>query len=228
MAKAAPVTAPTRAAVTARGVALLALIAASTSPAEGVLMLTQDEGAEAVAAGFASVDGSIVENDTAAVSLTDAGKAALASDGATATAVAASNGFEIDSDVPMPTASGERRSRSGGYPFEALPVGGSFHVKMEGSKAKSMDDLLNRLSSSVSGARTKFSEETGETETVEVRAYEKTEDGKDFVKDDAGKRVIKSRTSVERPKLKVVRDFKAAIVDDKDPKGAGVRVWRTV
>ncbi len=226
MAKNAAAATVAREPVTATGVELLALIAGAP---DGVLMLTQNEGAEIVAAGFASVDGAKVEGETAAVTLTDAGKAALNSDGATATAVAASNGFAIDTDVPMPTASGERRSRSGGYPFDALPRNGSFHVGMEGSKAKSMDDLLNRLSSSVSGARTKFAEEVeGETETKTLRTYKKSEDGKEFVKDENGKRVLASETPVTVPKTKLTRDFKAAIVDDKDPKGPGVRVWRTL
>ena len=102
-----------RAAVTVRGVELLALIAASEA---GFLMLTQDEGAEAVSAGHALVDTSIApEGDLAAVRLTEAGAAIL---NPVASAPAASNGFEIDADVAMPVVT--RRPRESAYPFDKL------------------------------------------------------------------------------------------------------------
>lgn len=227
MAKApTPAPTPARTAVTARGIPLLALIAAAEA---GVLMLTQDEGAEAVNAGHASVDASIVEGDTAAVSLTDAGRAALAAasekvEDKTGGNTAASSTFGIDADIPMPGNNTGRRARSGGYPFEALEVGNSFHVAKPGDAT--LDELLTRISSSVSGARARFSVEIpGETETVKVKTYKKGDDNK-FVKDGAGKRVVATETEETRPKTKLTRDFFAAKVDGNDPKGEGVRIWR--
>jgi len=222
---AAAATAAARTAVTARGIELLALIAASTEPSEGVLMLTQEEGSEALAAGYIDVDTSKVEGNTAAVSLTEAGKAALTSGEATASGAAAASGFEIDTDVALPGAA-TRRGRSGGYPFDALPVNGSFHVAVN-DKDDTLDDLLTRMSSSVSGARARYAEPTGETETVKVKVYRKGEGGKGFAKDENGKRIVESETQEERPKMRTVRDFVARKVDASDKKGEGVRVWRT-
>lgn len=213
-----------RVAVTARGIALLALIAASKEPAEGVMMLTQDEGAEAVAAGYAAVDATKTEGNTAAVSLTDAGRAALTAGESTATGAAAASGFEIDADVPMP-GKAARRGRSGGYPFEALEVGQSFHVAPT-KDDDTLDALLTRLSSSVSGARAKFAEAIdGQTEEVTVKTFKKGDDGK-YLKDEAGKRIVDTETKTTRPKTKLTRDFFAAKVDASDPKGEGVRIWR--
>jgi len=217
-----PAAAVTRAAVTERGIALLALIAASEG---GKLMLTQDEGSEALAAGYITVDTSVVEGNTAQVSLTEAGTAALTAGEATASGAAAANGFEIDSDVPMPGAT-SRRGRSGGYPFDALQVGQSFHVAMS-KDDDTLDALLTRLSSSVSGARTRYAEPTGETETVTVKTYKRGPDGKGYAKDEAGKRIVETETTEDRPKTRVVRDFKAAKVGANDSKGEGVRIWRT-
>lgn len=208
---------PTRAAVTARGVALLALIAASET---GFLMLTQDEGAEAVAAGFATVDTSNVEGNTAAVSLTDAGKAELAK--SNAPAVETKSAFEIDDAVAMPT-DAARRSREGGYPFDKLEVGQSFHVAKTGKNP----DPVTRLQSSVSGARAKYAVETGETETVTVKEYQRGADGKGYAKDADGKRIVASSKEVTRAVTKVTRDFTVKAVDASDPRGEGARVWRT-
>ncbi len=213
--------APTvRVAVTARGVELLALIAGSEG---GVMMLTQDEGAEAVAAGFATVNTAVVEGDTAAVSLTDAGKAELAKVEAPAKVkpVAAKATFDIDDAVAMP-AGAVRKSRESGYPFDKLAVGQSFHV----AATDATPDPVTKLQSSVSGARTKYSEKTGETETVTVKTYERNADGKGFVKLD-GKRVVVGESTVTRDKLKVTRDFTVKAVDATDPRGPGARVWRT-
>lgn len=212
--------------VIARGLALLALIAASDAPAAGVMMLTQEEGAEAVEAGYAAVDASIVEGKTAAVSLTDAGKAALAAEGSTPAGSAIAAGYEIDTDVEMPTPGARKRApRTGGYPFDALGIKQSFHVAKP-ADVKSLDDLLARLSSSVSGARDRYKVEVpGETETVKTRTYKRTEDGKGFVKVD-GKRVVENETETTRTKLRATRDFKAMIVGDDDKKGPGVRVFR--
>lgn len=205
---------PIRAAVTARGLELLALIAASEA---GFLMLTQDEGAEAVAAGDALIDPSIAaEGETAAVRLTEAGAAKLAASAPPATVP----GIELDTDVPMPGGR-QRKGRSSVYPFDKMEVGNSFHV----AKTADNENPADRLASSVSGARAKYSVPTGETEIVKVKVYAKGADGK-FLKGPDGKRVVSGETTKERPKMTVTRDFAVYTVDASDPKGEGARVFR--
>ncbi len=213
---------PTRAAVTLTGVALLAAIAAAEG---GFLMLTQAEGSEIVNEGFAVVDTSIVEGDTAAVRLTEAGTAKLANpEGTTETAPAVASAkpaFEIEDGVEMPTGK-VRRGRESGYPFDKLEIGQSFHV----AKTDKNEDPAARLASSVSGARVKYSVDTGETETTEKKTYQRGPDGKSYAKDADGKRIVASVETVTVPVLKLTRDFVCKAVDASDPKGEGARVWR--
>ena len=205
-----------RVAIVERGVALIALIAA----AGGAMALTQDEGSELVANAFATVDPATVdENGASMVTLTDLGRAALAPAPAPA---ATSAVFAIDDGVAIPTDK-TRRGRTGGYPFDLLAVGQSFHVPVTADNDKPVD----RLASSVSGARAKYAVETAETETVKVKVYKRGEDGKSYVKDAEGKRVIESETEETRPVMQITRDFMVKAVDASDPKGPGARVWRT-
>ena len=199
--------------IAARGADLLAMIDAA---GDDGLMLTQEEGMDAVTAGYAVVDPAVTEGNTAKVTLTDAGRAALASSGNTATS------FEIEDNIPLPTNT-PRRGRSGGYPFENLNVGQSFHVAP--NTGETPEKVVARLQSSVSGARQRFAEETGETETVTVKTYQRNEAG-EFVKDADGKRVIESTREEQRPVTRLTRDFKVAAVGEDDPKGPGARVWR--
>jgi hypothetical protein len=229
MAKTPTPAAAARTAVTLTGVSLLAAIASAEG---GFLMLTQAEGQDIVNSGFAVVDTSIVDGETAAVRLTEAGTAELAKqpDGATpaegATAPAAADAtkasYDIDDGVPMPTGT-VRRGREGGYPFDKLEVGQSFHV----AKSADNEDPAARLASSVSGARVKYSVEVpGETETVEKKTYQRGPDGKGYAKDADGKRIVASTETVTVPKLKLTRDFVCKSVDASDSKGEGARVWR--
>lgn len=204
------------AAVALTSVALLAAIAASET---GYLMLTQAEGEEIVNGGFAVVDMSIVDNGTAAVRLTEAGVAELAKQDAPAPTPVAKSGVDIDDGVPIP-ASNSRRARDGKYPFANLEIGQSFHV----AKTAKNENPVARLASSVSGARIKFSVESGETETVTKKTYERN--GKSYVKDAEGKRIVVSTEATEVPKLKLTRDFVCKSVGADDPKGEGARVWR--
>lgn len=203
----------TREPITARGGELLAMI--DEAGDEG-LMLTKEEGMEAVQNGYATVDPSVTDGNTARVTLTDAGRSALAGSATRAST------FEVDDDVPMPTGT-TRRGRTGGYPFEALAVGQSFHVAPKGNESPAA--VAARMQSSVSGARTRFAEPTGEEETVKVKVYQRNADGS-FVKDADGKRVVASETEVSRPKVKASRDFRVKAVDASDPKGPGARIWR--
>lgn len=210
--------------VNERGLALLGLIAAAS---EGYLMLTQEEGLDAVNAGHATVDTSIVDGNTAAVRLTDAGRAALsAGEGnGNAGATSGASSYAIDDGVALPAA-GRSRGRSGGYPFEALAVGQSFHVGL-GKDDADAAAVATRLQSSVSGARSKYSVEVpGETVSVTVKEYAKGPDGK-FAKDADGKRIVTASKTETRPKMRITRDFTVKAVDASDPRGPGARVWRT-
>ena len=199
--------------ITARGAELMAMI---DNAGDAGLMLTQDEGLDLVNSGYAVVDTSVTDGNTAKVTLTEAGKAALGASGNSATS------YEIEDNVPIPTTS-VRRGRTGGYPFEQLEINQSFHVAAK--EGETPADVAARLQSSVSGARTRFSEETGETEKVKQKVYKKNADGS-FAKNEEGKRIVESETEVERPKTRLTRDFTVKAVDANDPKGPGARVWR--
>lgn len=200
--------------VTARGAELMAMIDAE---GDNGLMLTQDEGLDLVNSGYATVDTSVTDGNTAKVILTDAGRSALAASGNSATS------YEIEDNIPIPQSS-TRRGRTGGYPFEQLGLNQCFHVAAK--EGEEPADVAARLQSSVSGARARFAEETGENETVSRKVYKKNADGS-FAKDENGKRVLESNESVTRPKTRITRDFTVKAVGSDDPKGAGARVWRT-
>jgi hypothetical protein len=202
-----------RQAVTARGAELMAMIAEA---GDNGLMLTQEEGLDLVNSGFAVVDTNTVDGNTAKVTLTEAGQASLASSGNTATS------YEIEDNVALPTSTA-RRGRTGGYPFEALEIGQSFHVAAKAGEEPA--SVAARLQSSVSGARARFAEDTGEQETVNVKSYQKNPDGS-FAKDADGKRIVAGETEKTRNKTRQTRDFKVHAVDASDPKGPGARVWR--
>jgi hypothetical protein len=200
--------------VTARGAELMAMIA---NAGDAGLMLTQDEGLDLVNNGYATVDTSVTDGNTAKVVLTEAGVAALGASGNSAT------NYEIEDNVPIPTNSA-RRGRTGGYPFEQLAVNQSFHVAVKDGEQPA--DVAARLQSSVSGARARYAEDTGSKRTIQRKVYAKTADGK-FQKDANGKRVVERTEPVELPVTKPTRDFTVKAVGSDDPKGAGARVWRT-
>jgi hypothetical protein len=201
--------------------AMLASVIAIASAPNGLLMLTQAEGADIVNAGLAVVDTANVEGDKAAVLLTEEGSKVAAENGAGAPASSGTATYEIEDGVAMPT-SAARKGREGIYPFNKLEIGQSFHV----AKTAENLDPASRLASSVSGARLRFSEETGETETVEVKKYQRGETGTGYAKDADGKRIVASTETVTRPKLRMTRDFAVKSVGADDPKGEGARVWR--
>jgi hypothetical protein len=200
--------------VTARGGELLALLA---SAGEAGLMLTQAEGLDAVNAGHAVVDTSVTEGDTAKVTLTEAGRAALTSD---AGGSASGSKFEIKSGFVAPENT-TRRGRTSTYPFEQLEVGQYFDVAPNAGETQ--DACIARLQSSVAGARARFATDSGTTKAVTIREYQKDENGK-FVKDADGKRIpVEGSERVEnRPVMTVNRDFKVI----SNPDGPGARVGR--
>lgn len=198
--------------VTERGVDLLKRIYA-----EDGMFLTQDEALDIVQAGFAEVDNNNVgkREGTAYVHLTDAGEKEI---GVTKPVVSA---YAISADIPPP-AKTRKPGRSGSkYPFDKLEVGQSFHV----SATAAVPDPFAAIASSVTGARRRYSEPTGEMETVTVKTFE-MENGKRVKRE--GHYVVTGSSQVEQEKRRQVRDFMAAAVGADDPNGAGARIWRVL
>jgi hypothetical protein len=205
--------------VTARGADLVKLIAA----ADG-LYLTQDEGSELVAGGFAKVNIDDLKGETAMVQLTDAGRALIAP--VTASKVTKPV-IEIDDDVPMPEAPKKRGGKRGSkYPFEKLEIGKSFHVP----KTAEMENPVSALASSLTGARRRFevpvlgSDGKPVMETVKVKTFAQDATGKRVKVN--GKFVVTGEATVTKPKTKQTRDFQVFEVGADDPKGPGARVYR--
>jgi hypothetical protein len=196
--------------VTARGSELLALIAGAGAAG---LMLTQEEGMDAVNAGHATVDTTVTEGNTAKVTLTDAGRDALTSTGG-----GSATKFEIKDGFVAPEA-GARRGRQSAYPFDMLEVGQYFDVAP--ANGETNEKVISRLQSSVSGARARYAEETGETRNVKVRDYQQNADGS-FAKDAEGKRIVTAERTESRPVKVATRDFKVI----PNPDGPGARVGR--
>ena len=213
-----------RAAITIRGFALLAAIAAGA-----VTRLTADEANDAIAAGHIAVNTNDVDaNGAAVVTLTEAGTAALAAENAKP----AGGKLAIDTDVPMPAVAPTKRGgakRESAYPFDELAVGQSFHV----AKTDANPDPKARLSSTVSAARAGYmpglTNEDGspKMETVTKSVYATDAAGK-FVKGSDGKRVKTGETTETRQvRGEPTRDFAIYEVGADDPRGVGARVYRT-
>jgi len=194
--------------------------------AGGLYLQNTDVVQSLIAASWAEVDTANVKGDAAFV--------ALSSDGVELVEKAnppsvnqskpkAKETFELTSDVPMPTI--RRRGREGsGYPIDTMEVGQSFHVSARDGE----DDPLARISSTISAARLKYSEEVpGEFEEGLQRNFKKDADGK-RVKGPDGKFIFEGSVTVQKPKRKQLRDWCVASVDADDPKGPGARVWRTL
>jgi hypothetical protein len=208
---------PTRNPITVRGIELLSLIAATGDVG---LMLTKDEGQEAVDAGDAAVDTTVVAGDTAKVTLTDQGKAKVA---AQTPAEVAKPSFTLRDSIEPPTIKrgGGRKTAESAYPFDAMEIGQSFHIPATATNPNPAE----KIASTVSGQRVKYAVKTGETETITQKTYAKDAEGK-FVKNAEGKRVVTGEITKTRDKMKLGRDFIVRSVGDDDPDGKGARVWR--
>ena len=135
----------------AASAAIISLAGQMAASSTGGLMLTQAEGQDIVAGGFATVDASVVDGDKAFVSLTPAGEALVTAPVAPASvapAVAPAGKPILVSDVPIPTKN--RRGRAGGglYPLESMEVGQSFHIPTTADNP----DPVARIASSLTNA----------------------------------------------------------------------------
>jgi hypothetical protein len=169
--------------------------------------------------GMGLVNAKLIEVNTALLDPSDPNKAAAratpegiamvnesntADNAATAAAPAADKPkFVIRTDVPLTS---KRGRATGGtlYPFDELPVGGSFHVPA----TEKMPKPHKTLGSAVSIATRKYAAQDG---------YETDAEGKPKL-DKKGNQIAKWKNS---------RVFSVRAVDASDPDGVGARVFRT-
>lgn len=104
-----------------------------------------------------------------------------------------------------------RRSNKGvaeKYPFARLAVDEGFFVPA----TEAMPDPAKTLASTVSSAKARYAEETGETETVTVKEYAVDERGV-RLKDGDGHYIVKGESEITRPKMRPTRMFKIVPAD---------------
>jgi hypothetical protein len=140
--------------------------------------------------------------------------------------------------APKPRGGKTGSTRKSQYPYEQLPepqanaAGGvdcaSFHITPD--EGKTIEDLAKKMSSNTSAANRRFEEPdldaNGQTqmETYDKRTFVRDAEG-GYVLDENGKRTstVEQKTRI---KMKRTRKFVSAIVNDTDPAGPGVRVFR--
>jgi len=134
--------------------------------------------------------------------------------------------YGIMTNVPIPASNRGNRKGAGAptvYPFAGLPVGGTFFVP-NSDKA----DAAKKLQSTVSAQNHKYSEPTGETETVTVTKRGK---GNKAEVDANGNKV---KEEVTRPIHKPVRKFvlrpviKGQVIGDWTAPDGGALIGREV
>lgn len=178
-------------------VILLTAIGASTEAAP--YRVTQAEGTPLLDAGLILVNTQDIVEGKAVAVLTDAGRQYLANINNPTPENKAKSMYGIMTNVPIPASNRGNRKGAGAptvYPFADMPVGGSFFVP-NSDKA----DAAKKLQSTVSAQNHKYSEPTGETETVEVTKRSK---GNKAEVDAAGNKV---KETVTRPIRKPVKKF---------------------
>lgn len=136
----------------------------------------------------------------AAAILTDSGNAELAPKSKKkAESVMSNTSFEVITNA-VPPESRRGAGRTAGpskYPFDQLPVGGSFFV----AASEEMQNVVKALGSSVSNANNKYKVETGESKSV---TRTKRGPGNKAVLDEAGHKV---KETVTVPVYKAERHF---------------------
>lgn len=212
-------------------VSLLLMVASAMFSDKGFHFATPGEADELVKAGLAEQNPEIAEGDHLATRLTETGRTEAVANGfvaptletpMTETVTAApSSGFTIDTDIPVPSQRGGKGGEK--YPFDNLPVNGSFFVPATAEN----DNPAKSLASTVSSATARYAVETGENETVTLKTYQVDGDGK-RVKNAEGKYIPTGEKTETRPVMREVRKFTVRSVDETaQGRGKGARVWRT-
>lgn len=210
----------------ATAVNVILLTAIGSASAETPYRVTQAEGTPLLDAGLILVNTNDVVDGKAVAVLTDAGRQYLANINNPTQENKAKLMYGIMTNVAIPPSNRGNRKGAGAptvYPFADLPVGGTFFVP-DSDKA----DAAKKLQSTVSAQNHKYSEPTGETETVEVTERGK---GNKAVLDAAGNKVKKT---VTRPVRKAVRKFvlrpitKGQTIGDWTAPDAGALIGREI
>jgi len=117
--------------------------------------------------------------------------------------------IEIEKGI-KPKNPSRARSRESAYPFDRMEIGDSFHVPVTAQN----DDPIKNLSSSVSNANQKYFER------------EKDENGDEIIVSTRTMERKGQKYEINKYKGMQLRRFYAEKVDDSDPSGPGVRVFR--
>lgn len=172
---------------------------------QGYDYVAEDEGKSLVDKGLIDINLTMKDgNGRVAARLTESGKTMLnpvSSD----TAIVPQ--FEIMTNVAIPPSRKGNRKGSGAparYPFDALPVGGTFFVPVTAD----MPNPLKTLGSTVSNANKRYAKDTGQVRQVTVAKRGK---GNKALLDDAGNKIMETKTVpvLEYERKFVIRPMKA-------------------
>lgn len=131
--------------------------------------------------------------------------------------------FEIDDDVPMPTARRGRASspRQSIYPFDSLEVGKSFHIPPTAEKK----DPAKEYASMVSSTNARYAVKTGAQAQATRKVAVLDAAGNVMIDPTTGKKVTREETYM-RDVTVPGKVFKIFRVDASDKRGPGARVYR--
>ena len=134
--------------------------------------------------------------------------------------------FAISSDVELPPikrgGGGNRGPRKEKYPFSQLEIGQSFHVPA----GENIDKTARSISTQVSNANkaSRIPATPPATEKVMKRRAKRDADG-NTIKDATGKKIQEMYESTE-PVMVQTKNFVSRKVNESDPQGVGIRVFR--
>lgn len=157
-----------------KSVALMGAIAAAMLAEPGYHLATPAEAKELIDGGFAEQNPNIADGDKLATRLTEAGSAEHAkANGGTADtgASAPASSFQIDTDIALPSARGGKGGSV--YPFDELPVNGSFFVPATEQRPNPAKSLASTVSSA-----TKRYEGAEPARKFTVRSVDETAQGR--------------------------------------------------
>jgi len=140
--------------------------------------------------------------------------------------VSVTSDFAISSDVALPAikrgGGGNREPRKEKYPFSQLEIGQSFHVPA----GENIDKTARSISTQVSNANkaSRIPAIPPATETVMKRRAKRDADG-NTIKDATGKKIQEMYESTESVMVQT-KNFVSRKVNESDPQGVGIRVFR--
>jgi hypothetical protein len=216
------------------------LLGALFNAGQAPCYMSAEEGSELAAKGMISVDANLVnpiEPNKFLVRITEAGTAALMAPQAqsgfgvpsSVPTVAAKSTFTIDDNIPIPAIvragnPGNLKPRTSQYPFELLQVNQSFHVPATAEDK----EPHKKMASNVSAANKRSEIEAVPQEMVTTKHKRKVVDAQGKPIKGADGKDTYEHYETTGPKMIATKKFVARQVNATDPKGAGVRVFRTL